>query len=161
MKDFTHFDEHGYAKMVNVGDKILTKRQATASAKVLVNSDTFEMIKTGGGKKGDVLFVSQMAGIMGAKHTATLIPMCHNIIIDGVNVRVSLNELEHRVDISATVTCDGKTGVEMESMTAVSVAALTVYDMCKAIQRDIVITDVRLESKSGGVHGDYHRVGEW
>ncbi len=157
MKDFTHFDEHGYAKMVDVGDKTPTKRQATASAKVIVNKSTFEMIKTGGNKKGDVLFVSQMAGIMGAKHTATLIPMCHNIIINGVNVEVVLNEQEQRVDISATVKCDGKTGVEMEAMTAVSVAALTVYDMCKAVQRDIVITDVRLESKSGGVHGDYRR----
>ncbi len=155
--DFTHFDEKGYAKMVDVGDKQITQRQASCSAKVLVNKDTFEMIKTGGSKKGDVLSVAQMAGIMGAKHTATLIPMCHNIIINGVSVELNLNEQDYSVEISSTVKCDGKTGVEMEAMTAVSVAALTVYDMCKAVQRDIVITDIRLEHKSGGVHGDYKR----
>ncbi len=156
-QEFTHFDNNGYAKMVDVGSKSPSRREAVAFARVLVNNNTFDMIKSGGAKKGDVLFVAQMAGIMGAKRTAELIPMCHNIIINGINVDVKLNEDKCSVDIFSNVKCDGKTGVEMEAMMAVSIAALTVYDMCKAIQRDIVITDVRLERKSGGVHGDYNR----
>ncbi len=155
--EFTHFDNRGYAKMVDVGNKNPTQREAVAFARVLVNKNTFNMIKSGGAKKGDVLFVAQIAGIMGAKHTADLIPMCHNIIINGVNVDIVLNEDKCSVDILSNVKCDGKTGVEMEAMMAVSIAALTVYDMCKAIQRDIVITDIRLESKTGGIHGDYER----
>ncbi|PID82299.1 MAG: cyclic pyranopterin monophosphate synthase MoaC [Clostridiales bacterium] len=155
--EFTHFDNNGYARMVDVGNKNSTQREAVAFARVLVNKNTFNMIKSGGAKKGDVLSVAQIAGITGAKHTASLIPMCHNIIINAINVEIKLNEEKYSVDIFSHVKCDGKTGVEMEAMTAVSIAALTVYDMCKAIQRDIVITDVRLESKSGGTHGDYER----
>lgn len=153
--DFTHFNEEGRAKMVNVGDKAPSVRTATAAAKVLVNDETYELIKTGGMKKGDVLTVAQIAGIMGAKRTADIIPMCHPIALDGVDLSLSLDEACLAVNIEATISCDGRTGVEMEALTAACIAALTVYDMCKAVQKDIVITDVHLVSKTGGVHGDY------
>lgn len=155
--DFTHFNEQGRAKMVNVGVKEVTCRKAVAAASVLVNAETFSLIKSGGMKKGDVLTVAQVAGVMGAKRTPELIPMCHPILIDGVNLELSLNEEKCSVEIEATVSCTGRTGVEMEALTAVSTAALTVYDMCKAVQKDIVITDIRLMTKTGGVHGDYYR----
>jgi cyclic pyranopterin phosphate synthase len=155
--DFTHFNEKGNAFMVNVGDKPETIRTATAFAKVLVSKETFELIKTGGMKKGDVLTTAQIAGIMAAKQTPHIIPMCHPIFITGVDMDLSLNEKNLSVDIKGTVKCNGKTGVEMESLTCVSVAALTVYDMCKAVQKDIVISDVKLLEKTGGVHGDFKR----
>ena len=155
--DFTHFNEKGNAFMVNVGDKPETIRTATAFAKVLVSKETFELIKTGGMKKGDVLTTAQIAGIMAAKQTPHIIPMCHPIFITGVDMDLSLNEKNLSVDITCTVKCNGKTGVEMESLTCVSVAALTVYDMCKAVQKDIVISDVKLLEKTGGVHGDFKR----
>ena len=151
----THFDDEGNARMVTVADKSVTRRTATAGARVLVNPETFALIKNGSIKKGDVLTVAQVAGIMGAKRTPDLIPMCHPIIIDGVDVKLRLDEADHAIDIEAKITCTGRTGVEMEAITAVSVAAMTVYDMCKAVQRDIEITDIRLLSKSGGIHGDY------
>lgn len=157
MGDFTHFNEQGRAKMVDVGEKPPTRRSATAAGRVLVNSDTFRLIKSGGMKKGDVLTVAQVAGVMGAKRTPELIPMCHPILIDGIDLRLSLNEDILSVEIEATVSCDGRTGVEMEALTAVSAAALTVYDMCKAVQKDMVIEDIRLIRKSGGVHGDFER----
>ena len=157
MSDFTHFNEQGRAKMVDVGEKPVTTRTAVAAARVLVNEHTFELIKTGGMKKGDVLTVAQVAGVMGAKRTPDLIPMCHPILIDGINLELHLDEGRQSVEIRATVSCDGRTGVEMEALTAVSTAALTVYDMCKAVQRDIVITDLRLLQKTGGVHGDFSR----
>ena len=156
-KDFTHFDSRGGARMVYVGEKPTSRRVAVAGASVLVNRDTFALIQSGGVKKGDVLTVAQIAGIMGAKKTSFLIPMCHPVTIDGIELELHLNEERCAVDISASVVCAGKTGVEMEALTAVSVAALTVYDMCKAVQRDIVISDIRLLQKSGGVHGDYNR----
>ncbi len=155
--DFTHFDEAGRARMVNVGDKDVTRRTATAAARVLVNQTAFELIRTGGVKKGDVLTVAQIAGIMAAKRTPELIPMCHPILISGIDLKLWLDESRLSVEIEATVKCDGRTGVEMEALTAASGAALTVYDMCKAVQRDMVIADVRLLEKTGGVHGDYHR----
>ena len=153
--EFTHFDPEGNARMVNVSGKDITVREARACARVLLNGKTFNLIKTGGVKKGDVLTVAQVAGIMGAKKTPDLIPMCHPIIIDGTDVKLKLNEEETAVDIEATVKCTGRTGVEMEALTACSLAALTVYDMCKAVQRDIEITDIKLLMKSGGIHGDY------
>ena len=155
--DFTHFNEQGRAKMVDVGDKDPSHRTAVAGARVLVSRETFELIRSGGMKKGDVLTVAQIAGVMGAKRTPDLIPMCHPIQITGINLELSLDEMRCAVDIRATVSCDGKTGVEMEALTAASTAALTVYDMCKAVQKDMVITDVRLITKTGGVHGDFHR----
>ena len=190
MGDFTHFNEDGRAKMVNVGEKPKSVRTARAAARVLVNAETFSLIRSGGIKKGDVLTVAQIAGIMGAKRTPDLIPMCHPILIDGVDLHLSLagpedeetsrnREMHHSskddsdsgsvcpkenrnpryaVDIIAEVRCSGRTGVEMEALTAVSVAALTVYDMCKAVQKDMVITDIRLLEKTGGVHGDFSRI---
>jgi len=157
MSDFTHFNEQGRAKMVDVGEKPQSRRTATAAARVLVNAQTFALIRSGGMKKGDVLTVAQIAGVMGAKRTPDLIPMCHPILMDGIDLQLTLNEARCSVEIAATVSCDGRTGVEMEALTAVSTAALTVYDMCKAVQKDMVITDIRLVSKTGGVHGDYRR----
>jgi len=159
-KDFTHFNGEGRARMVDVGEKPPTCRSAAAGARVLVSRETFDLIRSGGVKKGDVLTVAQIAGIMGAKRTPELIPMCHPILLQGVDLSLRLDEERCAVDIRAAVRCEGKTGVEMEALTAASVAALTVYDMCKAVQKDMVITDVRLISKSGGVHGDYRREGE-
>lgn len=155
--DFTHFDDRGNARMVDVGNKAETRRQAVAAGRVLVNRTTFELIRTGGVKKGDVLTVAQVAGIMGAKRTSDVIPMCHPITLSGIDLELSLNEEMLSVDIVATVSCTGATGVEMEAMTAVSIAALTVYDMCKAVQRDMVIDDIRLMKKSGGQSGDFER----
>ena len=157
MSDFTHFNEQGRAKMMDVGEKPVNRRTAVAAARVLVNDTTFALIRSGGMKKGHVLTVAQTAGVMGAKRTPDLIPMCHPILMDGINLELSLDENRRSVEIKATVSCDGRTGVEMEALTAVSTAALTVYDMCKAVQKDMVITDIRLVSKTGGVHGDYIR----
>ena len=155
--DFTHFNEEGRAKMVDVGEKPESRRTAIAAARVLINKETFTLIRSGGMKKGDVLTVAQIAGVMGAKRTPDLIPMCHPVIIDGIDLSLHLDEARCSVEIEATVSCDGRTGVEMEALTAVSTAALTVYDMCKAVQKDMVITDIRLLSKTGGVHGDFVR----
>ena len=157
MSDFTHFNERGRAKMVDVGDKPVTTRTAIARGSVLVNEHTFALIRSGGMKKGDVLTVAQIAGVMGAKRTPDLIPMCHPILIDGIDLKLSLDEERLAVDIVAELRCGGRTGVEMEALTAVSVAALTVYDMCKAVQKDMTITDVCLVEKTGGVHGEFHR----
>ena len=157
MSDFTHFNEQGRAKMVDVGEKTASQRIAVAAGRVLVNEETFSLIQSGGMKKGDVLTVAQIAGIMGAKRTSDIIPMCHPIALDGINLELTLDESKKSVEIRATVSCGGKTGVEMEALTAVSTAALTIYDMCKAVQKDMVITDIRLVSKTGGVHGDYFR----
>ena len=156
-KDFTHFNEQGRAKMVDVGEKPPTRRTAVAAARVLVSPETFALIRSGGMKKGDVLTVAQIAGVMGAKRTPDLIPMCHPVLVDGIDLALSLDEERCSVEIRASVSCDGRTGVEMEALTAASVAALTVYDMCKAVQKDMVITDLRLLGKTGGVHGDFHR----
>lgn len=157
MNDFTHFNDQGRAKMVDVGEKAPTCRRAVAACRVLVNRETYELIRSGGMKKGDVLTVAQVAGVMGAKRCPDLIPMCHPILIDGVDLTLTLDEERLAVDILAEVRCSGRTGVEMEALTAVSVAALTVYDMCKAVQKDMTITDVRLVEKTGGVHGEYRR----
>ena len=157
MVDFTHFNDQGRAKMVDVGEKPISQRTAVAAGRVLVNEHTFALIQSGGVKKGDVLTVAQIAGVMGAKHTPDIIPMCHPILVDGVNLELHLDEQRKSVEIRASVSCDGRTGVEMEALTAVATAALTVYDMCKAVQRDMVIADIRLVEKTGGVHGNYHR----
>lgn len=157
LEDFTHFNAEGRAKMVDVGEKPSTRRTAAAGARVYVSRDTLRLIQTGGMKKGDVLTVAQIAGVMGAKRTPDLIPMCHPVLMDGIDLKLSLDETLCCVEILARVTCDGRTGVEMEALTAVSAAALTVYDMCKAVQKDMVISDVRLLSKTGGVHGDFER----
>ena len=160
MSDFTHFNEQGRARMVDVGEKPVSTRTAVAAGRVLVNEHTFALIRSGGMKKGDVLTVAQIAGVMGAKRTPDLIPMCHPILIDGIDLTLSLDEERHSVEIRAAVSCDGRTGVEMEALTAVSVAELTVYDMCKAVQKDMVIADIRLLEKTGGVHGEFRRAEE-
>ena len=157
MDDFTHFNEEGRARMVDVSEKSETDRVAVAAGRVKVNAETFALIKSGGMKKGDVLGTAQIAGIMGAKKTPDIIPMCHPIMISGVDIDFELNEAELSVEITATAKCTGATGVEMEALTAVSVAALTVYDMCKAVQKDMEITDIRLLKKSGGKSGDFVR----
>ncbi len=156
-KDFTHFNSQGRARMVEVGGKDETVRTATAAGRVLVNEQTFSLIRSGGVKKGDVLTVAQVAGIMAAKRTPDLIPMCHPVAVSGIDLKLWLDEKRLSVEIEATVSCTGRTGVEMEALTAVSGAALTVYDMCKAVQRDMVIDQIRLMKKTGGIHGDYLR----
>lgn len=160
MSDFSHFNDSGRAHMVDVSAKNETRRTAVAAGKVKVNPHTFELIKSGGMKKGDVLGTAQIAGIMAAKRCWELIPMCHPLMLTGVDIEFELNETEPSVGITATVGCNGVTGVEMEALTAVSAAALTVYDMCKAVQRDMEITDIRLLKKSGGKSGDFIREGE-
>lgn len=155
MADFSHFNEDGRAKMVDVGGKDVTQRIAVAVGRVLVNKECFELIKSGGLKKGDVLGTAQIAGIMGAKQTSQVIPMCHPIMLNGANIKFNLNEEDLAVEIRSEVKCSGVTGVEMEALTAVSIAALTVYDMCKAVQKDMVIDQIHLVSKSGGKSGDF------
>ncbi len=151
----THLNEKGRARMVDVGNKDKTKRTATASGKVHLNKMTFSLVVNQGIKKGDVLSVAQVAGIMGAKKTSDLIPMCHPISITGADIDFKLDEENYIIEIFATTKVNGETGVEMEALTAVSTAALTIYDMCKAVQRDIIIDDIKLLEKTGGVSGDY------
>lgn len=153
--ELSHINEQGRAKMVDVTDKAETFREAIAEGTVIVEPDTMELIKGGGIKKGDVLSVAQVAGIMAAKKTSDMIPMCHPLMLSGVDISFDLTDAE--IHIKATVKCKGSTGVEMEALSAVSTAALTIYDMCKAVQRDITITDIRLMYKSGGKSGVYQR----
>jgi len=155
MANLTHFNEDGRAKMVDVGDKPATYREAVAGGTVHVNAETFEHLVRGDMKKGDVLAVAQVAGIMAAKRTCDIIPMCHPVAISGVDISFNTNNETHTIDIIATARCKGETGVEMEALTAVSVAALTIYDMCKAVQKNIEISNIRLLRKTGGVSGDY------
>ncbi|KAA5605970.1 cyclic pyranopterin monophosphate synthase MoaC [Roseospira marina] len=151
----THFDEHGNAVMVDVSAKPETTRTAVAKGRVLAAPETLRRIRDHGLSKGDVLSVAQLAGIMGAKRTPDLIPLCHPLPLTKVTVDLRLDEADHAVEITATCALTGRTGVEMEALTAVSVAALTVYDMCKAVDRSMRITDVRLVHKSGGKSGTY------
>ncbi len=160
MSELTHFNEVGRARMGDVSAKKATLRTAVAAGTVLVNPETFERIQSGRIVKGDVLAVAQVAGIMAAKKNAELIPMCHPLMLTGVDISFELDRQRHSVQITATVRCKGETGVEMEALTAVSVAALTIYDMCKAVQKDITIGNIRLLSKSGGKSGDYIRAEE-
>lgn len=155
MSDFTHFDAAGKAHMVDVGDKEETERVATARGSVYAAPKTIALIRDGGVKKGDVLSVARLAGIMGAKRTPDLIPLCHPLALTSVKVALSIDEARDAVDIEATCKLKGRTGVEMEALTAVSVAALTVYDMAKAVDKAMRIGDIRLVAKSGGKSGDY------
>ena len=145
--------------MVDVSEKPATLRSATATATVLLNPGTYELVRKGGAAKGDVLSVARVAGIMAAKKNAELIPLCHPVGITSVEIGFELNDEKHSIGVQASVKCKGETGVEMEALTAASVAALTIYDMCKAAQKDIVITDIRLLSKTGGKSGDYYAEG--
>ncbi|NSB13498.1 cyclic pyranopterin monophosphate synthase MoaC [Clostridium beijerinckii] len=153
--EFTHFNEKGRAHMVNVSEKDETKRVAIARGAIKMKKETVDLIKDGLIKKGDVLSVAQIGGIMGVKKTSDLIPMCHNIFITGSDINFSIGEEE--IEIEATVSTVGKTGVEMEALTAVTTAALTIYDMCKAVDKDMVIENVRLIKKTGGKSGEYVR----
>lgn len=154
--EMTHFNEQGRARMVDVGDKEITKRTATAASRVTMAPDTLAAILEGKVSKGDVLAVAQVAGIMAAKKTADWIPMCHPLPLTGIDIAFS-NNGKNELYIEATVSLKGRTGVEMEALTAVSAAALTVYDMCKALQKDMEIGPTMLVSKTGGKNGDYER----
>lgn len=158
MSGFTHFDDQGNARMVDVGGKEVTERVATAQGSVLMQPATIALIRQGGIKKGDVLSVARLAGIMGAKRTPDLIPLCHPLSLSSVTVDLSVDDARNAVDITATCKLTGKTGVEMEALTAVSIAALTVYDMCKAVDKGMRLTDIRLTHKSGGKSGTYEGV---
>ncbi len=158
MSELTHIDAAGNAVMVDVGGKAETARTATAEGRVLMQAATLERIAEGGIRKGDVLTIAQLAGIMGAKRTADLIPLCHPLALTAVNVELEAERdgpLGPAIRIAATCRLKGRTGVEMEALTAVSVAALTVYDMCKAIDRGMTIGGIRLVHKSGGQSGDF------
>jgi cyclic pyranopterin phosphate synthase len=155
MKKLTHFDETGKAVMVDVGEKADTRRRAVASARVLLNSETIAAIKNNRTPKGNPLEIARISGIMAAKQTSNLIPLCHQINLSKVEIRAELTN--YGVSLESEAITTAQTGVEMEALTAVSVAALTVYDMCKALDKTITITDVRLEAKTGGKSGDFER----
>ncbi len=156
-KKLTHLDEKGRPKMVYVGEKKDTDREAVASGKIFLSKETYDRLKKGDLKKGDVLSTAQVAGIMGAKKTSEVIPMCHNIFITGVGMEFKLNDKENSVEIISTAKTTGKTGIEMEALTAVSISALTIYDMCKAVDKNMVISDIKLIKKTGGKSGTYIR----
>lgn len=153
----THFNTAGYAKMVGVDEKVDTLRIAKAQGEIVMSPETFERVKRGGIKKGDVLTVAQVAGIMGAKQTSAMIPMCHPLNLLGADLSFDLIDERASVVITSTVKVFGKTGVEMEALMAVSTAALTIYDMCKAIDKDMVIQKICLLEKEGGKSGHYRR----
>ncbi|MEH7252227.1 MULTISPECIES: cyclic pyranopterin monophosphate synthase MoaC [Bacillaceae] len=160
MSDFTHFNEEGRAKMVDVSDKPETTRTAIAHSSITVSKEIYEKITNNEMKKGDVLAVAQVAAVMGAKKTWDLIPMCHPIPLTGVNISFSWEEVEdsfYRLNIAAAVKTKGNTGVEMEALTAASTCALTVYDMCKAVDKGMIIGKTYLVEKTGGKNGDFHR----
>ncbi len=155
MSQLTHFDESGNAVMVDVSGKEVTDRTAVASGSVRMQPETIRRILDGGIKKGDVLAVAQLAGIMGAKRTPDLIPLCHPLSLASVKLSLTVNEAAQEIDIEAICRVTGQTGVEMEALTAVTVAALTIYDMCKAIDRSMVIGEIKLMHKSGGTSGTW------
>ncbi|MDW0108531.1 cyclic pyranopterin monophosphate synthase MoaC [Sporosarcina aquimarina] len=161
MSELTHFNDQGRARMVDVSDKTITSRTAVASTSIVVNEAIYHQIKDGSNKKGDVFAVAQVAGIMAAKNTATIIPMCHPLPLTGVDIRFEWNideSIQHyEVLIRTEVKTTGLTGVEMEALTAASATALTVYDMCKASGKEMVIGPTMLQSKTGGKNGDYTR----
>ncbi len=155
MAEFTHLDSAGNARMVDVSGKDASERTATAKGSVLMRPETMAMIVEGGAKKGDVLSVAQLAGIMGAKRTPDLVPLCHPLALTSIKVDLTCDAERNAVDITATCKLKGQTGVEMEALTAVAVAALTVYDMCKAVDRGMRIADIRLVHKAGGKSGTF------
>ncbi|MFK7732863.1 MAG: cyclic pyranopterin monophosphate synthase MoaC [Pseudomonadales bacterium] len=157
MNDFTHFDDSGNAHMVDVGDKQVSRREARASADVHMQANTLEMIASGGHKKGDVLAVARIAGIQGAKKCSDLIPLCHPLPLTSVSVDFELLEADNIVRITTCCRVDGKTGIEMEALTAASVAALTIYDMCKAVDKGMRVDALQLLEKSGGRSGHWQR----
>lgn len=155
MDKFSHLDEKGKAKMVDVSGKISTNRLAKAYGKVLLNQKTYDMVKNSEIEKGDVLTVAKVAAIMAAKNTANTIPMCHPINLTSIDIEFNMDDQNHAIEIFATCKLNDKTGVEMEALHAISVAGLTIYDMCKAVQKDIIITEIKLLRKTGGKSGEY------
>ena len=154
--EFTHFDSEGNAWMVDISDKDVTRREALACGEIHMSAECFDMVKVGQMKKGDVLGVARIAGIMGAKKTSDLIPLCHNLNLTGLEVWFEIVDENHSIRVFCKVRTTGKTGAEMEALTGVQVALLTVYDMCKAVDKRMVIKEVRLLHKSGGKSGDFH-----
>ncbi|WBY00111.1 cyclic pyranopterin monophosphate synthase MoaC [Ramlibacter tataouinensis] len=155
MSGFTHFDAQGQAHMVDVGAKAASHRIAVAQGRIAMQPATLDLVRQGTAKKGDVLGVARLAGIMGAKKTSELVPLCHPIALTRVAVEFELDEAAHAVVCTATAETVGPTGVEMEALTAVQVALLTIYDMCKAVDRGMTITDLKLLEKRGGKSGDW------
>ncbi len=153
----THVDPQGGVQMVDVADKRSTVRTAVAVGRVILGEEAFRLVAENKIRKGDVLTLAQIAGIMGAKQTSKLIPLCHDVLLRGVDVELTLNETALAVDVRAYTKSVGPTGVEMEALTAVSVAALTIYDMCKSVSKAILITDIHLLAKTGGQSGDYRK----
>ena len=157
MSKLTHLDDKGHARMVDVGEKKATNRQATASGQIFMTSETLQLIVAGDNKKGDALSVARIAWIMAAKQASTLIPLCHPLMLTKVVVELKIDQESSSVSCVATVQTKGQTGVEMEALTAVNVALLTVYDMCKASNKGMVISDIKLLKKSGGQSGEWQR----
>lgn len=155
MDKFTHFDNDGKAVMVDITEKNVTERTAVATGEIVMNKETLEAVKKGNIKKGDVLGVARIAAIMAAKQTQSLIPMCHNILLTNAKIEFSFNDEENKILIKSTVKTTGKTGVEMEALTMVSIAGLTIYDMCKSMDKSMVIGEIRLVEKYGGKSGDW------
>ena len=156
-KEFTHFDAAGQARMVDVGAKAETERIAVAEGRISMLPVAYDLVRAGNMKKGDVLGVARIAGIMAAKKTDDLIPLCHPLAITGIDITFLFDDEQHSIGIEAHVRVAGKTGVEMEALTAVSVAALTIYDMCKAVDKGMEISSIHLVKKSGGKSGEFSR----
>ncbi len=155
MNKLTHFDSSGQAHMVDVGDKASTHRVAIATGRIQMNPNTYQLIESGGHKKGDVLGIARIAGIQAAKKTADLIPLCHPIALTHVSIESQSNQSNHTIYCQARAETTGPTGVEMEALTATQIALLTIYDMCKAVDRGMVMSDIKLLEKSGGKSGDW------
>ena len=156
-KSFTHFTKSGDAQMVDIYDKDITERMAVASGKIYMSNASIEMVRDGTHKKGDVLGIARIAGITASKKTPDLIPLCHNIELSSVNIDFEVNTPKKYIECFATVSCCGRTGVEMEALTSVQISLLTIYDMCKSVDRGMIISDIKLELKKGGASGGWER----
>ena len=156
-KSFTHFTKSGDAQMVDIYDKDITERMAVASGKIYMSNASIEMVRDGTHKKGDVLGIARIAGITASKKTPDLIPLCHNIELSSVNIDFEVNTPKKYIECFATVSCCGRTVVEMEALTSVQISLLTIYDMCKSVDRSMIISDIKLELKKGGASGEWER----
>ena len=156
-KSFTHFTKSGDAQMVDIYGKDITERMAVASGKIYMSNTSIEMVRDGTHKKGDVLGIARIAGITASKKTPDLIPLCHNIELSSVNIDFEVNTQKKYIECFATVSCCGRTGVEMEALTSVQISLLTIYDMCKSVDRGMIISDIKLELKKGGASGEWKR----
>ena len=156
-KSFTHFTKSGDAQMVDIYGKDITERMAVASGKIYMSNTSIEMVRDGTHKKGDVLGIARIAGITASKKTPDLIPLCHNIELSSVNIDFEVNTPKKYIECFASVSCCGRTGVEMEALTSVQISLLTIYDMCKSVDRGMIISDIKLELKKGGASGEWER----